>query len=280
MARNKNIYCIYCKTKNNKTLKKCSKCHKKLNPKENLLLDYMKNHIKDDLKGKTKDTVVDIIKNFIISHLYGTFFAASLIFSLTSSIVNAENYEKIYYKPVLEPVISNKCEFSNSTMQIKTCENGYTLTNDEICIKEETIDAKRVSACDNGYKLGANCCISDETFEKNITNECIAPEGENYLDTTVIDGECLVKVCAGWTDGECSAGTYEPISFTVRETCPSGTTLINNNCKKVQAPKTNYTCEEGILIENKCLIKNEKEYTLTCTEGYTFNEECNVCVGE
>lgn len=278
------IYCVYCGEKNNTMDKKCIKCSKKLNPKENLFLDYLQEHIKDDLKGKVENKVFSIIKNFIISHLYGTILTATLIFTVTSAVVfgiknNSNDIIKVTERPNIVASNKNKCKFKNTSDRILTCEENYIL-EDNKCIKEEKIEPKINYSCRENYYLSGNRCISNQTYEKIVEKECIAPEGENYLDTRVENGVCLVNVCAGWTDGTCSAGSFEEIEFTINEYCPADTTLIGNSCKKVTGVLTRYSCEEGKLENNKCVSKKEKEPELSCKEGYIYNSECDICVGE
>lgn len=279
----KNIYCVYCGEKNNIQDLKCKKCKKKLNPKQHEFLDYIKDHIKDDLKGKVQDKVISIIKNFIISHLYGTVLTATLIFTIVSGIVTTvnenKNIEKVTQKPsILVSKVEDKCDFENSKEQILVCEEGYKLEDDK-CIKEEKIDAELNYYCNDNYYFDGNKCVSNETFEIIIEEECLLPEDNpNALDVRVENGECLVNICAGWTDGECSAGGLEPIDFTITEYCPNGTTKINGECKIIDNYDIYYSCEEGTLEDDKCIIDYEEDSILTCEEGYTFNEDCNLCI--
>ena len=282
MKKNK-IYCVYCGEKNNTMDINCKKCNKKLNPKENMLLDYIKDHIKDDLKGKVEDNIFSIIKNFIISHLYGSILTATLIFNLVTSIVTTVNNNnkivKVTEKPILLVGNINKCNFNNTKDRILSCEEGYTL-EDNLCIKKEEINPKIELVCSDNYYLSNSNCISNKNYEKEILKECIAPEGEEYLDTKVENGACLVNVCAGWTNGECSAGSLKEIDFTITEYCTTGTSLINGVCKKIENSKEEKVCEEGSLEDDICIKEIEKEPKLVCEEGYTFDEECNICVGE
>lgn len=277
----KYIYCVYCGERNNIKNLKCKRCNKKLNPKENLFFDYLKEHIKDDLKGKTQDKIFSIIKNFIISHLYGSVFTATLIFTIVSSIlinVNNDNIISVSKKPTIL-LENNNCNFENAKLQSYLCSDGFILNNG-VCEKQEQVDARNSYSCINGYYLNNNKCISNESFSKLRKEECIAPSGDNVMGTTIQDGTCLVQYCSGWTDGECSAGYSDPIDFTITEYCPDGTTLINNVCKKITNLQTEYSCEEGILEGNKCIITKKEKPLLACEKGYIFNEECNICVGE
>lgn len=271
----KKIYCVYCGEKNNIKDLKCKKCKKKLNPKENMLLDYIKDHIKDDVEGN----IFDIIKKFIISHLYGTFLTATLIFTIVSGIVTINNDEKIIEvaeKPIILLDSLNRCNIPNSIETIKICNDGYIL-EDEICKKEEEHDATINKNCPSNYYLSGNRCISNNNYDKLSKEECIAPSGDNVIGASVQDGTCLVEYCVGWTDGVCSAGSVEPIDFTINYYCPSGTTLINGVCKKTTNYETVYSCDEGTLKEDKCIILKEEDTKVGCSEGYILNEECNIC---
>jgi len=99
----KKIFCVYCGTKNNINNKTCDNCLKKLDPKENQIIDYLKDHIKDDLKDKTKDGIFNILINFIRSHLYGFVLTLSIILSssmIISSNLDNNNYKVVENKPV------------------------------------------------------------------------------------------------------------------------------------------------------------------------------------
>lgn len=274
--RSKSIYCVYCKKKNNTKDKKCCKCNKKLDPKESLFIDYLKEHIKDDLKGKVEDKIIDIIKNFIISHLYGFILIATLIFTVVSGIItNGEEIKEVTEKPIL--LNKNSCQFKDSKDLIKACRDGYSL-EDDVCVKEKIISADVRYECIEGYSLNSNRCISNESFELIIDKKCIAPNESDVLGAEIIDGECIVKRCAGWTDGVCSAGSNEPIDFTITTYCPSGTSLINGKCKKITNYNITYNCASGELDKDKCIIIKEEDYNLECPDGYNLNEECNLCV--
>ncbi len=275
------IFCVYCGTKNKPTELTCKKCHKKLNPKETILIDYLKDHIKDDLKGNIEDKFFSILKNFIISHLYGTIFTATLIFTITTSLIidNDTNIKTVTKRPNILVSNLNKCLFDNSINQEYICEDGYNLENNS-CIKQEQISAKENLYCNANYYLNGTRCLSNNNYPKETKQECIAPTGDQYLNTFVDGNQCMVNVCLGWTDGVCSAGDAQPIDFTTIETCPTGTSLINGSCKQILTPTKKYFCEEGTLTNNSCLVEKTKEPTLSCPTGYTYNEECKVCVGE
>lgn len=99
------IYCVYCGDRNKIGNKKCSGCHKKLDPKTNDLLEYLKSKVRDDLKGNVKDNVFSVITSYIKSHLYGAILTCSIVASVVSVVVNASTnnsyIERVSEKPVV-----------------------------------------------------------------------------------------------------------------------------------------------------------------------------------
>ena len=282
--KNKNIeYCIYCGTKNKIEDKKCIKCHKKLNPKDRPLLEYIKSKIKDTVKGNIEDNIIDIITKYIKTHLYGFIMTCSIIITTTCIITNVveDNYiEKVTEKPSLVMSTVNSCLFDNFTSPIKVCKAGYILENN-MCIREEEREAISNMICQVGYYQNGNSCISNITYDKLPKEECLLPNDGAYEVYIGPNGECVANYCDEWTDGECVAGAGEPIDYTITGYyCPNGTIDINGSCKTTSNLITEYSCEEGILSNDKCIITTEQESYLGCTEGYILNEECNLCVME
>lgn len=280
--KNKNIeYCIYCGTKNKIENKKCTKCHKKLNPKDRPLLEYLKSKIKDDLKGNVEDNIIDIITKYIKTHLYGFIMTCSIIITTTCVITNVveDNYiEKVTEKPSLVISTINTCVFDNSLTPIKVCNEGYEL-EDNICKKEEEKEAISNMICQTGYYKSGNSCLSDVTYNKLPKEECLLPN-DGALSVSIAEtGECLAEYCETWTDGECTAGGLREIDYTITGYyCPDGTSDIDGTCRAIANTITEYSCEEGILNNDKCIITTKEESMLGCTEGYILNEECNLCV--
>lgn len=271
----KKIYCVYCGEKHDIKDIKCKKCNKKLNPKENLFFDY----IKDKIKSNIGDNIIETIKNLITSYLYGTILTATIIFTVVSVVItnDDEHVLEVTKKPTLLIDNLNKCSIENSKELINVCSEGYTLDG-KVCKKEELIDATLNVVCPDGYYQSGDICISYENVGMLTREECIAPPDENAIGTHVEEGICFVEYCGGWTDGECSAGSSEPIDFTITSYCPSDTTLINGVCKRLTNYNTYYSCNEGALENDKCKIINEESSKLGCEEGYILNEECNICV--
>lgn len=106
----KKVYCVYCGTSNKSSDTVCSKCQKKLNPKESLFKDYLIDHIKDDLKGNVKDNIFSLITNFIKSHLYGTIMSVALISAAASGVVSLKSDEVALKKVESKPDIKIEVE--------------------------------------------------------------------------------------------------------------------------------------------------------------------------
>lgn len=107
MEKNK-VYCVFCGTKNNFDQVRCTKCHKKLNPKERPLLDYLKSKISDKYMSDVEDTIYSILIHYIKSHLYGVVVTCSIVVSAFSVVVNADfnRLEKVDEKPTVVNRIS------------------------------------------------------------------------------------------------------------------------------------------------------------------------------
>lgn len=280
--KNKVIYCVYCGEKHTVKDKKCKKCKKKLDPKENMIIDYIKGKIKGDIKGNVRDNILAFLKNFIINHLYGSIFTATLIFTVVSAVVTTVNNDDdgvvtVTEKPEVLVNNLNRCIIEEAKDLVYICDDGYILDGNT-CKKEEEIDAIVNNVCPSGYYLSGNTCVSHTTYNFLTRQECIAPSGDNVVGAKVENGQCLVNYCAGWTDGECSAGSMEPIDFTIISYCPAGTTSVGGVCKMLSNYGIEYSCSEGTLSNNICIVTREEAAELGCEEGYILDTECNLCV--
>ncbi len=72
-------YCIWCGKASEGAEDKCTGCGKIIDPKENLFLDFLKDHTKDKLKGNIEDKIYETIKNFLLSHLYSVIVGVSVL---------------------------------------------------------------------------------------------------------------------------------------------------------------------------------------------------------
>lgn len=126
MKKNK-IYCVFCGAENKLSNKKCSQCKEKIDPKEHLFLDYLKEHINDDLSGRIQDNLFNIIINYIRSHLYGCILTISIIIT-TTAITNSNN---INYEIVSTPPKEIACIPKNFDKKY-----SYVYETKEECIKQ------------------------------------------------------------------------------------------------------------------------------------------------
>ena len=125
-TKNKDIYCVFCGTKNSINDEKCSKCKKSLHPKNTLFKDFLYEHIRDDLKDKLEDNIFSYIKNFIISHLYGSLMFVSVVFTVVTVITtNIKPYKTISkMEDMLSKGNSNEVVVRVYTYD-DTCSNDY-----------------------------------------------------------------------------------------------------------------------------------------------------------
>ena len=79
-------YCIYCGTEHAAEDLVCRRCARELDPKENLLKDYLISKTKDKFKGTIEDNLYELIKKYLLSHLYGVVVSVSVVFLATTSV--------------------------------------------------------------------------------------------------------------------------------------------------------------------------------------------------
>ena len=283
----KYVYCTNCGTKNSNKDEICKKCKEKIEVKNHLFRDFVYSHTKDKLKSDITDNIFSLISRFLISHLYGTVFVATIIFTGVSAVTLAINTNnKVYTKTKKAPVVATSCHKVNSVNPVLACAKGYELIDGK-CLKESTVKAKEKNICKDGYYLKGSKCVSNKTYttyEKQCiaTNENLKQYGltvnsKNVLETEIFEGTCTVNICGQFIDGECRAGNYEEIGFTDVPVCKNGTTLVDNECRESMTPTKEYSCEDGKLDNNKCIVTEETEPIPTCEEGYVYNEDCNAC---
>ncbi len=282
--KNKSVYCTNCGSKNSNTAEVCKNCGEKLAVKDHLFREFLYHHTKEELKKEITDNIFSLISRFLISHLYGVFFAATIIFTgvaATSYVINVNS--KSYTKVKEVPVVATTCHKVNSVKPVMACAKGYELI-DEKCQKEATVNAKATKTCSDGYTLNGSNCLSNTTYNKVATKECILPQNLKDQDFSKgslnEEGKCSTYACAKYRDGECVDIVMEEYEPTTVTSCPSGTKEVSGKCYKTSTVKTTYSCENGKLANNMCLIMVENEPTPSCEDGYVYNEECNVCEAE
>ena len=83
------VYCVWCGCENPPDGKKCVKCGKTLNAKENLLVTFLVDHTKDKLKGDIEDGIFEALKNYLLSHLYSVIIAVAFVITAVAAVVTA-----------------------------------------------------------------------------------------------------------------------------------------------------------------------------------------------
>lgn len=124
MVKNNKIYCVYCGTENILEDKKCTKCKKKLDPKNRPFRDYLVDKVKDKVSGDIEENIFTLIINYIKSHLYGFVLTCSIVFAVSAGIVSSVDKPVKYDLIDEKPVIVNDIEYA-----------GAGLTPEEIIIK-------------------------------------------------------------------------------------------------------------------------------------------------
>ncbi len=280
------IYCYQCGTKNDAQNVKCTKCKTRLEEEEHELRDYIFDKIKGKTKGKVKDKLTDTFKSFVKRHLYGIIVTISILFGGSAAILNASTSKPQVDKTVSVP---NSYEFTVMSVAQTKCED--TIEDGE-CYHITKSEAKPSSTCEEDYTLVADTCQSIRDFPKVSEQFCEVPSSEIRQDATsrVIDGRCMVNVCQTRVQpgeeaqypqhkvGDCLIGEEYEVDFTTQRVCPDGTREIGGVCKRVAAPKTEYTCEEGTLEDKNCIVKEKIESKHTCEQGYTYNELIKYCI--
>lgn len=185
------------------------------------------------------------------------------------------------------------------------CDKGYEL-NENKCEKTTTNKPTTVYNCEEGKLNGTKCIIEKQlSSEKNITcswpaqqvgNKCIKnieyPLSYNYIcpDPYQKNGsQCIYSftiraqsvngryMC---TDSSCSlvgnsCSCRRTIPATEEPYCSKGT-YSNGKCidvSEVAPTKTYYSCSQGELLGDKCIIKESKtaKKVLGCLDGYNLN---------
>ena len=104
----KTIYCIECGTKNEASDEKCTKCHKKLYPKDHALKDY----VWGKFTGGVQDEFFKAFIRFLKKHLYGILMSCSVIFTGVAIVANAiaadGHIEKVTERPVIEKIYTGE----------------------------------------------------------------------------------------------------------------------------------------------------------------------------
>lgn len=91
-------YCVYCGTVHSTLDKRCKKCLRSLDPKNQPVKEYL---LKQGY-GEIEDTALTFLKHYIKSHLYGLLLTCSVILTGASFITHAISNDTSYIHPVTE----------------------------------------------------------------------------------------------------------------------------------------------------------------------------------
>lgn len=203
MKTNK-IYCVFCGTENKSDDDKCLSCHKKLNPKENLFVDYLKNHIRDDIKGQVEDKLSSIIIAYLKSHLYGLILTLSIVITSTSIIISSLN-EKTDYEEVINPP-AEKEVYDTSGLEPREVALKYMelLSNDKATLASSMISKEEWPSNNLSIQGNANFFANNFDFSKLIpTREVPNPFQLENVETHTVIFEytyCQEQICNDTTN--------------------------------------------------------------------------------
>ena len=145
-----------------------------------------------------------------------------------------------------------------------TCEKGYTLNKNNKCSKTlKSIDANIKYICEKGYTLKDNMCLKNDTKDAKQAYQCA---GLGVLKGDKCIQEQSTKAAVTYT---CPSGYiyYEDKCFSASNRnassnyyCPSGYSLSGSKCSKTEYSNPNsssgsYNCNSNeTLIGNKCYV--------------------------
>lgn len=183
-------YCIRCGKKNENTKKRCSKCHRKLEPKEHLIIDYL---IEKGI-GKVEDSFSKNFKKLVIHYLYGFVMTCSILFTSISVIVTIHNVDASHMEIVTEkPKIVTKTETKEENL--KYFETALSYVD---AIKNGKIEEANFYLLENHYPDILKEIENDSNYWKPIVdkNKLIHPVmayGQNLFNTTMEKDYHIVK---------------------------------------------------------------------------------------
>ena len=172
------IYCIHCKSKNNKTDKYCSKCHRKLNPIDSVYITFISDEVKDKISGNIEDSIFTFIISFIKSHLYGTIVTFLVVGFVAGGIINNRlnaPHNIVNYTPYDDAIINNSGYYSdkeissgkidNSSIHIQDITDIYTF-DEEYTDPDKLIQNLVLSVVFKNYTTNVKDTM--EKFQNNI----------------------------------------------------------------------------------------------------------------
>lgn len=137
-------YCVWCGQDNPADQLLCSKCHRHLDAKENLLLDFLLEHTKDKFKGDVQDGLFSAIKNYLLSHLYSVIITISLVITAVTAVVTSLSSDPVIHSNAATHItpVDRFPETRPVVFEEKSQPEAYTLTDS---------DQEEISACLAGF---------------------------------------------------------------------------------------------------------------------------------
>ncbi len=280
MRQEKNIiYCAYCGKKNANEDRYCQYCGERLHPKNHHLRDYLYAEVRDEVKDKVSDKLFSLMKEYFVSHLYGFSLLATVIFTVTATVLNQlEPNEEVTYideKLVLKQETSPVSQTEETMEQVNACDNGFELV-DGMCRRVTTYEASVQMVCETGFYYHSGSCLSNETVAKESYRECVIPSvlpeleaGETVLKAEEIafgesEVKCWLTICyAGevTSDNECLSGYMKEVEYQTGTRCPSDTIDADGACRRTSSAQTVYSCETGTLNGTVCEVTETRDAT-------------------
>lgn len=163
------IYCVWCGTENPTDQKLCSNCGKKLEAKENLLVDFLVEHTKDKLKGDVEDGLFQALKNYLLSHLYSVIITVALVATAVTAVALPDptaHIEQVSTAPEIREYVQETASVEALETQQVTEPGMYVLTQEDKtaisdCLQAFT-DCMEYTRYVGGDREFLNYMISDE----------------------------------------------------------------------------------------------------------------------
>ena len=261
VKKSKKIYCVFCGNENNQETEFCSKCQKKLNPKNSLFKAFLYEHIKDDLKDKITDTLFSYLKNYLISHLYGVAMSVAIVFTTATIIVNISGHYK---------VVSDVSQIKNKAANT----NEVTIrvyTYDDSCANDFDPELADIPFSTAGAISGLRRTIQEITIKKgtSITDYCqnnhekelicseplaLYSEYKNNLETSAQEYRKKVLEYAAWVHETGAKNSNEYAKWN-RELDNLSNNIFNETIKEYDKNKSIKEATELYVSDIGCLYE-------------------------
>lgn len=157
-----------------------------------------------------------------------------------------------------------------------TCDEGYTLNKDNKCSKTlKSIDANVKYICDKGYTLKDNMCLKNDTKDAKPAYQCAGLgvlKGDKCVQEQSTKAGVTYTCPSGYIyyDDKCSTASNKAASSSYY--CPNGYSLSGNKCSKTEysSPSSgagSYSCNsDESLVGDKCYVN--ANCSTTSSGGY------------